>query len=385
MGADAAAGGEYRYRCRMSNEHHLSILHTAAPAITGGLESVLVQLTSGLRQRGHDVRVALVLSPGTEEQHPVAEELARRSVPVYPIVVGTRSYAAERRAVKEIMLRMDADVLHTHGYRPDVMHGGIARSSHRMHAITLHGFVGGSRRGRFYEWLQIQAARRADAVIAVSEPIRKRLSRHGITKSVHLLRNALAAEASALSRSDAREALGLPQDMVIVGWVGRVSQEKGPDLFVRAMQQIPKAISVVIGNGPALGEVLSFAGASGMQARFKSTGMLPSASRYLAAFDILALTSRTEGTPMILLEAMLAGVPIVATRVGGVPQVLSANEAILCEPEPEQIAGAIRDAIDDSAGRERRAAAALSRARREFALDAWLDAHEAIYAGERVR
>lgn len=369
----------------MSDTHHLSILHTAAPAITGGLESVLVQLTSGLRQRGHDVRVALVLSPGTEEQHPVAEELARRSVPVYPIVVGTRSYAAERRAVREIMFRMDADVLHTHGYRPDVMHGGIARSSHRMHVMTLHGFVGGSRRGRFYEWLQIQAARRADAVIAVSEPIRQRLSEHGVTRGVHLVRNALSAEASTLSRSDAREALGLPQDMVIVGWVGRVSQEKGPDLFVRAMQQIPEAFGVVIGNGPALGEALAFVGAGGMQTRFKSTGMLPSASRYLAAFDILALTSRTEGTPMILLEAMLAGVPVVATRVGGVPQVLSANEAILCEPEPEQIAGAIRDAIDDSAGRERRAAAALSRARREFALDAWLDAHEAIYAGERAR
>lgn len=360
----------------------LRILHVAAPARTGGLESVLVHLASGLRDRGHDVQVASVLAPGTEEGHPIVAELELRGVPVHSIVVGTRDYLGERNAIRQVMRQTGAQILHTHGFRPDVVDGGIAKSLKGAHVMTLHGFIGGSRRGRLYEWLQIQAARRADAVIAVSAPIVERLARHGIARQVHLARNAVAPATDAFSREEARGALGLPADGLLVGWVGRVSHEKGPDLFVRALAEVPDVIGVMIGDGPELENVRALALASGIESRLHLTGQRQSARRYLAAFDVLALTSRTEGTPMILLEAMWAGVPIVATVVGGVPHMTSTAETMLCEPRAPAIAAAIRGTIcgqEVSPAARAGAENAKSRVAVEFSYETWTSTHELAY------
>lgn len=357
----------------------LRILQVAAPARTGGLESVLLELSTGLRGRGHDVQVAAVLSPRDSEEHPVVSALRQRGVPVHALVVESRDYLGERRAIRSIMRRMNAQVLHTHGFRPDVIDGGLARSEGAARVTTLHGFVGGSRRGRFYEWLQIQAARRAGAVVAVSAPIADRLARHGIRKQVHLIPNAVASVTDALARDEARALLGLPASGFIVGWVGRVSHEKGPDLFVEALAGVPGIAGVVVGDGPMREDILQRAATLGLTPRFFAPGLVPSASRYLAAFDCVALTSRTEGTPMILLEAMLAGVPVIATAVGGVPQVVGDTEAILCGLEVTSIVTALRDAAADAVSLKRRAAAALHRVQSSFSAHRWLDHHEQLY------
>lgn len=358
----------------------LRVLQVAAPARTGGLESVLVQLAAGLRGQGHAVHVAVVLVPGSETGHPVVEALRDTGVAVHPLVLGVRDYLGERRAVRQLGAAINADVVHTHGYRADAVDGGVARSAGRAHVMTLHGFVGGSRRGRFYEWLQIQAARRANAVVAVSQPIVDRLARHGIERNVHLLRNAVAPNPQALSREAAREALGLPVQGTLIGWVGRVSHEKGPDLFIRASAQLEKPASlVVLGDGPAMAEARSLHATLNGSPVLHAPGLVPQASKYLAAFDLLALTSRTEGTPMILLEAMWAGVPIVATSVGGVPQLLSNADAMLCAPDVESIARALNAALHDSGGMQQRAHAARARVAAEFAPAAWIARHEAIY------
>ncbi len=384
MGAHAAprlrpAGGALSHAGR--SENSMRVLHVMAPARAGGLESVVVELTSGLRRRSHDVQVAAVLAPGTEQGHPVVQTLLERDVPVHVLVLGTRDYLGERRAVRDLLRRLDAQVLHTHGYRADAVLGDVARSDKRANVITLHGFVGGSRRGRFYEWLQVQAARFANGVVAVSTPIVQRLESHGITRNVQLVRNAVAPQSDALSRAQAREALHLPADGVLVGWVGRVSHEKGPDHFVAALARTtPVVHGVMIGDGPELEACKRLAQQLGIAHRMHFPGMVPGASRYLAAFDAVTLTSRTEGTPMIMLETMWARIPIVATAVGGVPDVLSAREAALCASgDVQAIAGAIDDIVRQPVEAAARAAAANTRVASEYAFENWLDKHEALY------
>jgi glycosyltransferase involved in cell wall biosynthesis len=369
VGADPAAGLGVTTR----------ILHVVAPARAGGLESVVLQLTAGLRARGHDARVAAVLESAQASAHPFIEALEEARVPVHRIVVSAREYRAERAAVAQLMQAHDVDVLHTHGYRPDVVDGGVARSLKRAHVTTLHGFVGGSWRGRLYEWLQVRAAVRAHAAIAVSAPIAERLTRAGAT--THLLRNAVAPNASALDRAASRAALALPADAVLVGWVGRLSFEKGPDLFVEALALTgPEVHGVLVGDGPMREQMLALAAQRGIAHRLHCTGMRPQASRYLAAFDMLVLTSRTEGTPMVLLEAMWAGVPIVATAVGGVPDVLRAGDALLCAGGA---VGALAQAVNRLATeptlREVLSQRASDRVAHEFSPDAWLHAHVQLY------
>ncbi|MDQ8173856.1 MAG: glycosyltransferase, partial [Gemmatimonadota bacterium] len=319
--------------------------------------------------------------PAHAAEHPFVTALEGAGVPVHCIVVGTRAYRAERQAVAQLMRAHKTDVLHTHGYRPDVIHGGVARSLGRAHVTTLHGFVGGSWRGRLYEWLQVRAAVRADAAIAVSAPIAARLARAGGAATTHLLRNAVAPDPSALPRDAARAALGLPADAFLVGWVGRLSHEKGPDVFLEALALAGDwAHGVIVGDGPLRESLVRQAQRHGIAHRLHFTGLRAQASRYLAAFDVLALTSRTEGTPMVLLEAMWAGVPIVATAVGGVPDVLGTDDALLCKGgDAVAIAQAFTTLSYDQELSLRLTRAARTRVTDAFSMNRWIDQHASMY------
>lgn len=376
----------------------LRILHVLAPARTGGLESVVIQLASGMRRIGHDVQVALVLVPGTDvDAHPVVQSFRALGVPLHILVLGTRQYLAERRAVRALLRKLNTQVLHTHGYRPDVILGGVARRLGVAHVMTLHGFVGSSWRGRLYEWLQVRAGRNASAVIVVSEPIRQRLEANGIKRNVHLVRNAVAPVADALGREEARAILGLPQDAALVGWVGRVSGEKGPEVFVETLgglvateHKAQRPVhGVIVGDGPMLVACKELArqlevgvAGEGAGGRLHCLGLVPGASKYLAAFDILALTSRTEGTPMVLLEAMWARLPIAATAVGGVPDILSSNEAVLVESgDSAALSEGISGLLSDSAQARAMAERAYERVVKEQSPEVWLKRHSEIYEG----
>jgi glycosyltransferase involved in cell wall biosynthesis len=109
-------------------------------------------------------------------------------------------------------------------------------------------------------------------------------------------------------------------------------------------------------------------------------GLVHAASRLLRAFDVFVLSSRTEGTPMVLFEAMNAGIPIVATRVGGVPDMLRREDALLVEPDdPESLASAIRETMRNPDAARSRAASARARLAADYAVGPWVERHAMIY------
>jgi glycosyltransferase involved in cell wall biosynthesis len=248
---------------------------------------------------------------------------------------------------------------------------------------TVHGFAGGDWKNRLYERLQRRAYRRLDAVIVVSRPLGEQLIQHGVPPHrVHVVQNAWQETAPLLARSAARRALGVNDDGFLVGWAGRLSGEKGPDVLLDALvhlTDLPVTVSMV-GNGRERESLAARARRLGVEQRVRWHGVVPDVAACFAAFDVFVLSSRTEGTPMVLFEAMAAGVPIVAARVGGVPDVVSPAEAALLPPEdPGALAAAIRAVYrDPSAGRER-ARRARERLLRDFTLPPWLARYDAIY------
>ncbi|MBL0937498.1 MAG: glycosyltransferase family 4 protein [Gemmatimonadaceae bacterium] len=342
---------------------------------------MLEQLSAALHLRGHQVKVALVLTPGDEHDHPLVAALRASNVEVLSVVLGSRAYLAERAAIGRIAREFRADVVHTHGYRSDIVHGFSARSSGMAHVLTLHGFVSGSLRDRFYERMQIGAARRADAVVAVSGPIVDRLARYNIRERVHLVRNAIALPSNILSRDEARTLLRLPSDVPVVGWVGRLSHEKGADQFIEALVLAPPAIhGAIIGDGPERAALEALAKVHGAQERLHFGGSIDRASRFLRAFDVLALTSRTEGTPMTLLEAMAVGTPIAAFAVGGVASMFEGGDVQLCNAGDVRALSAaiVRLTMHGATGMAQAEAAGATLAR-SYSLEAWIAKHEQVY------
>ncbi len=358
-----------------------SILHVVAPGAFGGIESVLRMLAAGQTELGHRVGVVGVLDDASGPQ-PFEEVVDGTGAEFIPLRFARRRYLQERRGLQALFMERSPDVVHTHGYRADVQARSAARAARAASVSTVHGFTGGDWKNRLYERLQERALRRADAVIAVSRPIRERLRGAGVPESrIHVIRNAWSP-ASQLPAVEARSRLGLPADGFVVGWVGRLSHEKGCDVFLQAMAAVRDLpiTACIIGEGverPALERTSRELGVSD---RVHWAGAVGDAFEVFPAFDALALSSRTEGTPIVLFEAMNAEVPIIATSVGGVPDVLSPSEAWLTPPErPDLFAAALRSLHANPQSGTCRARAARQKLADEYTVEPWLEAYDRVY------
>lgn len=358
------------------------ILHVVAPGEVGGLERVVQGLAREQHAAGHDVHVAAVFTVGGGNDAFLVP-LRGAGVVTHPLAPGDKGYRRERRAVADLCVRLKPAVLHSHGSRPDVLDAGVARRAGIPTVTTVHGFTGGDWKNRVYEWAQIRAFRRFDAVVVVSRPLQLRLVQRGVPSDhIHVVPNAWSPMAPALSRADARHALGLPADAFVIGWVGRLSEEKAPDVLLEALDHVADlpVTASFIGEGPARRQLEERARRSHANGRVRWHGAVRDAATLFPAFDLFVLSSRTEGSPIVLFEAMAAGVPVIATSVGGVPDTMSPEEAVLVPREhPAALAAAIRSAYRAPAVAQARAARASERLRREFAPQPWAERYERIY------
>lgn len=363
----------------------LSVVHLLAPAEVGGLERVVEGLAAGQRRAGHRVSV-IAISHVPEPPHAFIETLTARGVEVHVLSVSSRDYLRERRLVLERCRELRPDVVHVHGLRCDILHSDVARRVDARGVATAHGRTSESLKMRLYERAQELGYRRYDAVAVVSASLARSLERRGVPRRLlHVVPNAWVGEGiTPLSRADARRALGLQDGgSHWLGWVGRLSPEKGPDIFLDALERLrdESIEAIMVGDGPARAALEKRA----KSARVRFAGVVQGAGRLCAAFDAFVLSSRSEGTPIALFEAMAAGVPVVATRVGGIPDVISDREALLVPSEdPDAIASAVRRLFADQDGAARRTLAARRRLESVYATGPWLTRYDRLYRGIEV-
>ena len=270
------------------------------------------------------------------------------------------------------------DVVHAHGLRAGALTaiaGALIRPRvyHPKPAliVTVHNAPPASGpAGAVYRVLERIVARNADSVLCVSTDLEDRIRAAGGRRVGHAVVPAvpgsLAGGVSAEERAAIRAELGAVPGQRIVLAVGRLAPQKGFSLLLEAAARWgdiqPRPLLVIAGSGPLARELEARAASLGLTVRF--AGQRADVPALLAAADVFVLPSVWEGQPLILQEALPAGVPIVATRVGGVPGLAGEDAAILVAPgDAPALAAAVRAVLGDPALAARLAKAAAGRAR----------------------
>lgn len=356
------------------------VLHITAPSRVGGLERVVSALATRQVGVGRVVHVAAVAG-SSEEAEPFLAPLRVAGVVTHTVVVSSRDYIGERAQLRALCRAIAPSIVHTHGYRSDVIASGVARALGVPTVTTAHGFTGGGFRNQIYEFAQRRMFRAFDAVVAVSQPLYDRLLAAGVPRHrLHFIQNAWSGTGPLDARDIARTHLGLAPATRVLGWVGRLTSEKGADVLIDAIPKLKSgAIACVVGDGAQRPALAARASALGVGSRVVWCGVRDDAAALMPAFDAFVLSSRTEGTPIVLFEAMAARVPIVATRVGGVPAVVSDVALLVPADDPGALAAAIDNVFERPEDTLRRVDVGARRLVEQFSVAPWVSAYEALY------
>ena len=327
----------------------------------GGAERLLVASASSIDRDRFEVSAAYLL-PWKDH---LAAELREAGVPV--VCLGARGDLDPRWLPRLRRLVRDRGIDLVHAHSP-VAAAGARLVVGREAAIVTTEHNTWDRYRPATRRLNAATFRRQQAVIAVSAEVARSVGPRAWPR-VHVIPNGVDVEAlrgAALDREPARDALGLPRSGPIVGSIGGVSAKKGYVHLVGAattlLERIPDATVAIVGLEVDARPVRAAIAEAGLERSVLLLGYQPRAARLLRAFDVLAMPSLYEGMPVSLLEAMAVGVPVVATRVGGVPElVTSGHDGVLVAPgDPSALAAALEDLLRDPSRRAALTAAASS-------------------------
>ena len=351
------------------------ILHLRASNFVGGPEHQLLRYAESERDSASwDILLGTFIGPGEGSDFLRAIEargLRSLSLPA--------SWGAALQSLIQTIRRERIDLLCTHGYRSDVLGVLASRLLRIPSACFLRGWIGENLKVRIYEQIDRVAVTFADRIVCLSDSQAQRLSAQSHqAKKIRVVCNAidtsLAEPAASASRCELVQRFDLPEDCFVVASAGRLSPEKGARDFLEAISRtddLPAKVRFLIfGDGVLRQSLQNTAQSLNVQNRVIFAGFHSDLRKLLPAFDLLVNPSLSEEMPNIVLEAMAARVPVIATRVGGVPDIAGPELALqLVQPgNPEALAKAIRHLVNHASLREKLAQAGYERVRQAFSV-----------------
>jgi glycosyltransferase involved in cell wall biosynthesis len=385
-----------------ASEPRTKILRVIARLNMGGPALHVAYLTAGLRERGYDTTlVAGSLARGEDSMAFVADELGVDVVRIDELgreISPLRDLAATVRLAR-LIRRERPDILHTHTAKAGTV-GRVAALLagrkrppivvHTFHGHVLRGYFG-PLRSLFFRLLERWLAVRTTALIAVSPQVRDDLVALGVAPRDRFVVIRLGIEldervaGSRDGRVESRRYLGIPPDRFAVGWIGRMTAVKRTDdvlvAFRRLRERGVDACLCMVGDGPDRAQLERRAHDLGIVKDTLFLGYQEDVAPFYAAFDALVLPSSNEGTPVSAIEALAAGRPVVATRVGGVPDVVQEGEdGFLVEPgATDELADRLAELAGDPALRERMGEAGRARVLPRYAVERLVDDIDRLY------
>jgi len=299
------------------------------------------------------------------------------------------------RALREIVQQYDINLVHGHDYKSDLFAYLLRRrmSRHRFALVsTAHAWVMLGLRGELYRRLDLALMRRFDHLIAVSHATKEEMVAAGVPSGlIQVIHNAIDTEAWASHQTDAtlREELGLGPAVPVIGYVGRIMPEKDLETWLRAAalvaRQYPEAQFVLVGegrDGVTLVQLQQLAVDLGIAERVHFPGYRASLLPVYATFDLFMMSSRREGLPNSILEAMAMSLPVVTTDVAGARELVvdGLTGYVLPQRDVEGLARAIMTLVGSTPCRQRMAQAGRERIEQEFSFLRRMQRIETLYA-----
>jgi glycosyltransferase involved in cell wall biosynthesis len=314
----------------------MRILHLIHSEGVYGAESILLYLAREQQQRGHEPFIGSIRDPGTPETP--FEALARsRGLAVVPIRIAPRPTPAVVSSLLGTVRALAPGALHSHGYKANVLLALVPRRRRAPMLATLHGWTNTRALTRMwlYERLDRLALRRLDAVVVVTRSMLGLPALTGVSAARRrVIENGIPPLAVRLGDLSARGAAPLPAELVqfmaqrpTLLAIGRLSAEKGFALLLEAFARARASTAaahqlLIVGEGPLRAVLAHRATALGVSGSVRLAGYVDGADRLLEHAAGFVMSSLTEGMPLVLLEAMQWRTPILATAVGGVPELL---------------------------------------------------------------
>jgi glycosyltransferase involved in cell wall biosynthesis len=339
----------------------IRVLRVIARLNVGGPALHVSYLSSELDRIGYETTLVAGRVGGSEgSMEYVAEQLGVKPlyVPELQREISAFADAGAVRRLADVIRSVRPDVLHTHTAKA----GAIGRTAALLAgearpSVVVHTFHGHVLRGYFSPWktatfrqLERRLAQASDALIAVSPEVRDDLVRLGIAPpgKVAVIRLGLDLDARLAAPADAREAvrreLGIPPDRFVVAWLGRMTEIKRADLLLRAFARLRETVVdaelLVVGDGPLREGLEDLARELGVGRSCHFTGFRSDVGSIYASADAVVLTSANEGTPVSVIEAQAAGLPVVSTDVGGVRDVVADGQSgfVVSPGDPDAVA-----------------------------------------------
>jgi glycosyltransferase involved in cell wall biosynthesis len=307
----------------------------------GGAEMLLIDLVRGLRNADYDVVVAYS-TPG-----PLESRLRELDIPLFHLPRKFRVDPMLFLGIWKLIKKEKPDIVHTHLFKSD-LHGRIAAWLSKVPLIisTVHNNDAWIRKfplGQIYGW----TARLAHLIIAVSEEVREYHIQYANTPAdkIQVISNGVDISRFAnpdLDPKKFRAELGIESSAPVLGIIGRLQPQKDHENFLNAAvliaNEFPSARFVIIGDGPLRDALIEKTKELNLSGNVIFTGIRHDIPLALAALDVMVISSRWEGLPVTLLEALAARRVVVATNVGGIADVVTSGESAMLVPAEDHMA-----------------------------------------------
>jgi len=342
----------------------------------GGPERLVLGLTKSLAPA---FRSVFVLFPDKGKSEAFRRQLVEHGLEVITLACDTPHVAAMARELTGRLRQLDTAIVCCHGYKADLV-GLLAAGRAGVPVIAMsHGWTAETWKVRLYEALDRACLRQMDRVVCVSEGQAEKVRRAGVRADrVAVIRNAVRAERFQNVDPADRQVLARMFPQVperIIGSAGRLSPEKGFGVLVDAaaivVRSEPSARFIHFGDGPLRATIQSRIDELGLEGRFILAGLRDDLDRFLPHWDLCVLPSFTEGLPTVVLESYAAGVPVVATAVGGTPEAVADGiDGYLVPPgDPVRLARRILDTLSADDQRREMGQRGRDRIRTQFTFD----------------